>query len=276
MCRGRLRRAEPNRLRPSGRVAQWESARFTRERSQVRNPPRPSSESPVSTGVVGSPSVAPRSAKSGGGPNSGLNSPSPAPYSIVRASETSVSKATPCARLLRSRRERFPGLAGAVRWPSARRDEFAQLIALGKQLRSERSAILARDRLDPHPSKERQDVLAQPPQVVLVRVLRQLAVADLADPHSLKPARRVGVERQSSEVGRGRLLLAPVWRKRRVDVHPGAEQRQDFVQLAPSTRRCPALDVQSEDDATSLAVVTKARCAASSMLSMCQPVTATS
>ena len=26
----------------SGRVAQWESARFTRERSQVRNPPRPS------------------------------------------------------------------------------------------------------------------------------------------------------------------------------------------------------------------------------------------
>ena len=30
-----------------GRVAQWESARFTRERSQVRNPPRPSSESPA-------------------------------------------------------------------------------------------------------------------------------------------------------------------------------------------------------------------------------------
>ena len=29
---------------PPGRVAQWESARFTRERSQVRNPPRPSSE----------------------------------------------------------------------------------------------------------------------------------------------------------------------------------------------------------------------------------------
>ena len=27
--------------RPLGRVAQWESARFTRERSQVRNPPRP-------------------------------------------------------------------------------------------------------------------------------------------------------------------------------------------------------------------------------------------
>ena len=26
---------------PLGRVAQWESARFTRERSQVRNPPRP-------------------------------------------------------------------------------------------------------------------------------------------------------------------------------------------------------------------------------------------
>ena len=31
-----------------GRVAQWESARFTRERSQVRNPPRPSSDGPVS------------------------------------------------------------------------------------------------------------------------------------------------------------------------------------------------------------------------------------
>ncbi len=30
------------RLQDNGRVAQWESARFTRERSQVRNPPRPS------------------------------------------------------------------------------------------------------------------------------------------------------------------------------------------------------------------------------------------
>jgi hypothetical protein len=29
-------------LQRQGRVAQWESARFTRERSQVRNPPRPS------------------------------------------------------------------------------------------------------------------------------------------------------------------------------------------------------------------------------------------
>ena len=34
--------AHANRIRASGRVAQWESARFTRERSQVRNPPRPS------------------------------------------------------------------------------------------------------------------------------------------------------------------------------------------------------------------------------------------
>jgi hypothetical protein len=32
---------------PPGRVAQWESARFTRERSQVRNPPRPSHERPA-------------------------------------------------------------------------------------------------------------------------------------------------------------------------------------------------------------------------------------
>jgi hypothetical protein len=31
----------------SGRVAQWESARFTRERSQVRNPPRPFFEGPA-------------------------------------------------------------------------------------------------------------------------------------------------------------------------------------------------------------------------------------
>ena len=31
----------PNRISRPGRVAQWESARFTRERSQVRNPPRP-------------------------------------------------------------------------------------------------------------------------------------------------------------------------------------------------------------------------------------------
>ena len=33
--------------RPLGRVAQWESARFTRERSQVRNPPRPSPRRPA-------------------------------------------------------------------------------------------------------------------------------------------------------------------------------------------------------------------------------------
>ncbi len=31
----------PRKLDAPGRVAQWESARFTRERSQVRNPPRP-------------------------------------------------------------------------------------------------------------------------------------------------------------------------------------------------------------------------------------------
>ncbi len=34
----------------SGRVAQWESARFTRERSLVRNQPRPSVKAPLSAG----------------------------------------------------------------------------------------------------------------------------------------------------------------------------------------------------------------------------------
>jgi hypothetical protein len=34
----------PNRIGPPGRVAQWESARFTRERSLVRTQPRPSRE----------------------------------------------------------------------------------------------------------------------------------------------------------------------------------------------------------------------------------------
>src|SRR3954469_18327787 len=44
--------ASPTRMPcPLGRVAQWESARFTRERSQVRNPPRPSSEGPASVGL---------------------------------------------------------------------------------------------------------------------------------------------------------------------------------------------------------------------------------
>lgn len=39
---------------PLGRVAQWESARFTRERSQVRNPPRPLETSPgASRGEAG-------------------------------------------------------------------------------------------------------------------------------------------------------------------------------------------------------------------------------
>ncbi len=36
---------------PWGRVAQWESARFTRERSQVRNPPRPSLGRPAFAGL---------------------------------------------------------------------------------------------------------------------------------------------------------------------------------------------------------------------------------
>ena len=39
--RARRAPAEPVESGLSGRVAQWESARFTRERSQVRNPPRP-------------------------------------------------------------------------------------------------------------------------------------------------------------------------------------------------------------------------------------------
>jgi hypothetical protein len=51
---------------PLGRVAQWESARFTRERSQVRNPPRPLEtpgfraaplEGPVPIGAKTPPSV---------------------------------------------------------------------------------------------------------------------------------------------------------------------------------------------------------------------------
>lgn len=40
--RSRRTLGSANRLDSEGRVAQWESARFTRERSQVRNPPRPS------------------------------------------------------------------------------------------------------------------------------------------------------------------------------------------------------------------------------------------
>jgi hypothetical protein len=46
---------------PLGRVAQWESARFTRERSQVRNPPRPPQESPATAGAGGRCSVDPSS-----------------------------------------------------------------------------------------------------------------------------------------------------------------------------------------------------------------------
>jgi hypothetical protein len=44
---GRPGRGARPTLSLAGRVAQWESARFTRERSQVRNPPRPSSEGPA-------------------------------------------------------------------------------------------------------------------------------------------------------------------------------------------------------------------------------------
>ena len=39
--------ARPRRMGRSGRVAQWESARFTRERSLVRNQPRPSENIPA-------------------------------------------------------------------------------------------------------------------------------------------------------------------------------------------------------------------------------------
>src|SRR5262249_45357203 len=39
--RAARRAQKARRIGHRGRVAQWESARFTRERSQVRNPPRP-------------------------------------------------------------------------------------------------------------------------------------------------------------------------------------------------------------------------------------------
>ena len=42
-------RTRANRIGPSGRVAQWESARFTRERSLVRNQPRPSEKWEIRT-----------------------------------------------------------------------------------------------------------------------------------------------------------------------------------------------------------------------------------
>src|SRR4051794_4485201 len=43
-ARGGAAWAPPLQSLSPGRVAQWESARFTRERSQVRNPPRPCKE----------------------------------------------------------------------------------------------------------------------------------------------------------------------------------------------------------------------------------------
>jgi hypothetical protein len=44
---------------PSGRVAQWESARFTRERSVVRNPPRPLREGLQMASLFGGQTIAP-------------------------------------------------------------------------------------------------------------------------------------------------------------------------------------------------------------------------
>ena len=62
-CCSRRRTASTIR-RPLGRVAQWESARFTRERSQVRNPPRPSARKPRSGRFLCASGTLPQSGRS--------------------------------------------------------------------------------------------------------------------------------------------------------------------------------------------------------------------
>ncbi len=71
--------SKANRIKVSGRVAQRESARFTRERSLVRNQPCPSVVSPVSKPISGGGQMSRSEPKSPGGQNSGLKSPFCAP-----------------------------------------------------------------------------------------------------------------------------------------------------------------------------------------------------
>ena len=57
--------SKPNRIRPRGHVAQWESARFTRERPVVRNHPCPSGVSPLSKPISADCEAAGKRAKIG-------------------------------------------------------------------------------------------------------------------------------------------------------------------------------------------------------------------
>ncbi|HXN37519.1 MAG TPA: hypothetical protein VN892_05765 [Solirubrobacteraceae bacterium] len=87
-----------------------------------------------------------------------------------------------------------------MRRATARFDDLDELIAVGEQLGAEAGAVLIGDPRGRHPAKERKDMLAEPPEIVLVGVVGQRRVADLSDTPTLQPPGRVQVEQHSGGV----------------------------------------------------------------------------
>jgi hypothetical protein len=73
----------------------------------------------------------------------------------------------------RAQRQGLAAPAVLVRGASACLDDFRELVTVGEQLCSKARAVLIGDPSHQHAAEEREDMLAQPPEVVLVRVLGQ-------------------------------------------------------------------------------------------------------
>ncbi|MEX1142210.1 MAG: hypothetical protein WD399_03125 [Thermoleophilaceae bacterium] len=155
-------------------------------------------------------------------------------------------------RALRQRPARLPVGMGGLATGS---DDARDLLAVGEQLGAEASAVGIGDLGDRDAREERQQVLGEPPEVVVGAGRSERAVADLARALALQPLRSVLVEGRAAGVTRRLDRLALIAGEDVGDGDAGPKLGEDVVQLAPGALRRPPLVVAPEDDTVALALV---------------------
>ncbi|HEY4811546.1 MAG TPA: hypothetical protein VIH71_10865 [Solirubrobacteraceae bacterium] len=159
----------------------------------------------------------------------------------------------PHHHLDRARRESSALASVLILGSTACRCDLLQSVTVREQLASKAPAVRVADPCHWRLPKRRQDVLLEPPEVVLVGGVGQRPVADLADAPALQPVGGVLVHRDPVSVliviGDRLWLVAS---EHLLDRDASAELREDRLKLAPSPRLGPAVDVAAEDHAAPL------------------------
>ncbi|MGA9285330.1 MAG: hypothetical protein WBV85_07795 [Solirubrobacteraceae bacterium] len=148
--------------------------------------------------------------------------------------------------------------------PACRRD-LLQRLAVLEQLAAKAPTVHVADPRYGCPSEGREDVLLEPPEIVLVSALGERSLADLTDTPTLQPVGGVLVHRDPGGV----LVLVVgglglIARKHLLNRDAGAQLREDHLKLVASPSLCPTVNVAAEHDGIALSLVPKpdtdARC----------------